>query len=125
MSFSDRFDDDYHDDIGVDFAGGSPGTCPNNWETPMHLSLFTTFPPNILVFPPNIFDKSMPVHGDDDGDVDDNEGDDDDDDDYEEDDDDNDAVVAADDDDSGFLCVEFCRDAWRSRSEEAQGKRLQ
>ena len=36
----------------------------NNWETPMHLSLFTTFcPPNILgcLCPPNIFDKSMPV----------------------------------------------------------------
>src|SRR6218665_471747 len=28
----------------------------------MHLSLFTTFcPPNILVCPPNIFDKSTPV----------------------------------------------------------------
>src|SRR6218665_2854364 len=28
----------------------------------MHLSLFTTFcPPNILVFPPNIFDKSTSV----------------------------------------------------------------
>ena len=27
----------------------------------MHLSLFTTFSPNILVFPPNIFDKPMPV----------------------------------------------------------------
>jgi len=27
----------------------------------MHLPHFTTFPPNILVCPPNIFDKSMPV----------------------------------------------------------------
>jgi len=27
----------------------------------MHLSLFITFPPNILVCQPNIFDKSTPV----------------------------------------------------------------
>jgi len=40
---------------------GSPGTCPNSWETLMHLSLFTIFSPNILVCPPNIFDKSTPV----------------------------------------------------------------
>jgi len=48
--------------IGVDF-GGQPEHVPrNNWETPMHLSLFTTFcPPNILVCPPNIFDKSTPM----------------------------------------------------------------
>jgi len=34
--------------IGIDF-GCSPGTLahapPNNWETPIHLSLFNTFPP--------------------------------------------------------------------------------
>src|SRR6218665_1009808 len=41
---------------------GQPGHVPpNNWESPMHLLLFTTFPPNILVCPPNIFDKSTPV----------------------------------------------------------------
>jgi len=27
----------------------------------MHFSLFTTFPPYILVCPPNIFDKSTPL----------------------------------------------------------------
>jgi len=27
----------------------------------MHLALFTTFLPNILICPPNIFDKSTPV----------------------------------------------------------------
>ena len=48
--------------IGVDF-GGQPGHMPpNNWETPMHLSLFITFFPNILAFPPNIFDNSTPVY---------------------------------------------------------------
>src|SRR6218665_2415875 len=36
---------------------------PNNWATPMHLSLLTTFapPPIFLVCPPNIFDKSTSV----------------------------------------------------------------
>ena len=46
--------------IGVDF-GGQPGP-PNNSETPMHLSIFTTFcPPNNFVCSPSIFVKSMPV----------------------------------------------------------------
>jgi len=35
----------YHVRIGVDF-GGSRG-APQNRETPMHLSVFTTFPPNL------------------------------------------------------------------------------
>ena len=39
--------------ISVDFGGGQPGH--------VHLSLVTTFPPNILVCPHNIFDKSTPV----------------------------------------------------------------
>ena len=46
--------------IGVDF-GGARARAPNNWESPMRLSLFTTFCPNILVCPPKIFDKSTPV----------------------------------------------------------------
>ena len=41
--------------------GATRAHAPNNRETPMHLPVFTTFPPNILVCPPNIFDKSMPV----------------------------------------------------------------
>jgi len=46
--------------------GGSSGTCPlNNWELALHLYIYYTFyqllPSNILVCPPNIFDKSMPV----------------------------------------------------------------
>ena len=41
--------------------GAAQTHVPNNWETPMPLSLFTTFSPNILVCPPNIFDKSTPV----------------------------------------------------------------
>jgi len=47
------------------FEVGSPLSCrhvpSNNWETPMHLSIFTTFFPNTLVCPPNIFDKYTPV----------------------------------------------------------------
>jgi len=32
--------------------GGSPGMCPpNNWETTMHLSLFTTFCPPYFGLP--------------------------------------------------------------------------
>ena len=46
--------------IGVDF--GEPGHVPppNNWETPLHLSRHTTFCPNMLFCPLNIFDKSTP-----------------------------------------------------------------
>jgi len=48
-------------DIGVDL-GGKPGhVLPNNWETPMHLSLLPSSAPNILVCPPNSFDKSTGV----------------------------------------------------------------
>ena len=49
--------------IGVDFGGQPRHVPPNHWENSLHFSLFTTFcpSPNILVFPPNIFDKSMPV----------------------------------------------------------------
>ena len=48
--------------IGVDFGGAARARAfPNNCEKSMHLSLFTTFPPNILVSPPNDFDKSTPV----------------------------------------------------------------
>ena len=50
--------------IGIDFGGAERARAPNNWETPIHLSLFYHLPsPNILVFPPNIFDKSTPVVG--------------------------------------------------------------
>ena len=49
-------------DIGVDFGGAARARASNNWETPMHLSLFTTFcSPNILVCQPNTCDKSTPV----------------------------------------------------------------
>ena len=44
------------------WEGASRARAPNNWESPMHLLLITTFcPPNILVCPPNIFNKSMPA----------------------------------------------------------------
>src|SRR6218665_1877948 len=47
-----------HSSIGVDL-GGSTGTCPpNNRETPMHLSLFNTFPP-IFWFAHSIFLPSL------------------------------------------------------------------
>ena len=48
--------------IGIDFKGQPGHVPPNNWETPMHLALFLPpFAPHILVCPPNIFDRSMPV----------------------------------------------------------------
>jgi len=40
--------------IGIDF-GGQPGCAPNNWETPMHLSVFTTFSPQNLGLPLQYF----------------------------------------------------------------------
>src|SRR6218665_2838936 len=46
--------------IGVDFKG-SPGANPQNRDTPMHLAVFTTFPPKVWVCLLNIFDKSTPV----------------------------------------------------------------
>jgi len=47
--------------IGIDF-GGSPGKCPNNWETLMLSSVIITFwsPPIILV-PQYFWQKSMPM----------------------------------------------------------------
>jgi len=48
--------------IGIDLGGPPRHVPPNNWEMPLHLSPFTTFcPSKILVCPPNIFNKSMPV----------------------------------------------------------------
>ena len=47
--------------IGVDF-GEAVRACaiPNNWETPMHLLLFTTFcAPQYFGLPTNIFDKQV------------------------------------------------------------------
>jgi len=42
--------------------GAARARAPNNRETPVHLTMFTTFcHPNILVCLPNIFDKSTPV----------------------------------------------------------------
>ena len=41
--------------IGVDF-GGQPGHVPpNNWETTMYLSLFTTFCPQYFGLPTQYF----------------------------------------------------------------------
>jgi len=47
--------------IGVDFGGRIALARASNNKTPVNLSLFITFSPNILVSPPNIFDKSTPV----------------------------------------------------------------
>src|SRR6218665_1851246 len=46
--------------IGVDL-GGSPGTCPPIIEKRPCIYHFYHLSPSILVFPPNIFDKSTPV----------------------------------------------------------------
>jgi len=47
--------------IGVDF-GGARADPQKNWETPLHLSVFTTFPPkNKYIRFPNIFNKPVPV----------------------------------------------------------------
>ena len=47
--------------LGLDL-GGSLGTYPNNWKTPIYSSVIATFlPPYLSVFPNN-FDKSTPVH---------------------------------------------------------------
>jgi len=40
--------------LGVDF-GEARTRAPNNWETPMHLSLFTTFCPQYFDFPTQYF----------------------------------------------------------------------
>jgi len=40
---------------------GQPSRAPNIWETPMHLSVFTTFPPKTWLWSSNIFYKSTPV----------------------------------------------------------------
>ena len=47
--------------IGVDF-GGSPGTCPKLLKNAhVFITLYHLLPPNILVCPTNIFDKSTPL----------------------------------------------------------------
>ena len=54
-----RFLHKHCDCIGVDF-GGQPGHMPpNNWEMPMHLSLFTIFCPQLFWFAHPIFLTSL------------------------------------------------------------------
>ena len=49
-----------HSDIGVDF-GGSPSVCPPKIGKCPFIYQFL-LPSKIWVYPPNILDKSMPVH---------------------------------------------------------------
>jgi len=45
--------------IGIDFGGVARAHAPNNWEMPMHLSVFTAFCPPKFGFAPPIFLTSL------------------------------------------------------------------
>jgi len=63
---SNRLSQDIHNSsvaIGVDFGGAAQVHTPTIFESPMYLSVFTTFPQKFRSAPPIFFfEKSTPLH---------------------------------------------------------------